>query len=130
MKHSDSERKEWRERMNKLIQMVRDLPPDKRQELAAKSPIFTPEGHALSIFNTCFLLTQSQRADLTICGGFRQWERAGAKVRGGEHAVGYIYVPMVSKKDEGSDEPGGEPVRFRLVPVFDVSQTAPVAVPA
>lgn len=81
MKRSESERKAWRGRMDKLIKLVRDLPPEKRTELAQKSPIYTPEGHPLSGFNICLLMAQSPLPNLTICGGFRQWERAGAKVR-------------------------------------------------
>ena len=62
---------------------------------------------------------------LTIIGGFRQWQKQGRKVRTGEHAAGYIYVPLIPKGAENGEEPaiGADDVRFRMVPVFDVSQT-------
>ena len=60
---------------------------------------------------------------LTIIGGFRQWERASRRVKKGNKAAGYIYVPMKKKDSEGKDVETDEKLRFRLVPVFDIAQT-------
>ena len=116
-KHSDAERKEWRERMNGLIKQVGQLSPEQKAEIAKKYPIITCEGHTISGFNSCFLTMQTEMP-LTIVAGFKQWERAGRTVAKGEKAAGYIYVPMKGKKDAEEEK-----LRFRMVPVFDISQT-------
>ncbi len=126
-KHSDAERKEWREKMNGLIKQVSGLSEEHRAEMARCMPIVTCEGHAISGFNHCFLSMQTDKA-ITIIGGFRQWERAGRTVSKGMKAAGYIYVPMKKKKD-GKDITE-ERLRFRMVPVFDISQTEESAVAA
>ncbi len=125
-KHSDAERKEWRERMNGLIKQVSGLSEDERAEIAQRMPIVTCEGHAISGFNHCFLAMQTDKA-ITIIGGFRQWERAGRTVSKGMKSAGYIYVPLKKKDTEGETQTP-EKLRFRLVPVFDVSQTEEIAV--
>lgn len=105
-----------------------------RLAMAERMPtVCNPSGHFLTIRNTMLLVTMSGRADLTMVAGFRQWLDAGRCVRKGEHAIGCIMVPMVLKgtgdakpEGEGADGDGSEgkgSVRFRYVPVFDVSQT-------
>ncbi len=122
--YTDDEKKAWRERMRGLVKQVAGMTPEARATMAAKMPIITCEGHALSVFNQCFLMFQSGSATLTVIGGFRQWKKTGRAVKEGSRSIGYIYVPMVPKQN-GKEEEAGEPedVRFRLVPVFDVSQT-------
>lgn len=123
-KYSDAERAEWKDKMNVLVGKVGSMSKSEREFIASKYPLITPEGHALSAYNVAFLFMQSGREDLTIVGGFRQFERSGRLVNKGEHAVGYIYVPMVGKEKEAQSSEDPSPVRFRLVPVFDVSQTS------
>jgi hypothetical protein len=127
-KHSDAERKEWREKMNGLIKQVSGLSEEHRAEMARRMPIVTCEGHAISGFNHCFLSMQTDKA-ITIIGGFRQWERAGRTVSKGVKAAGYIYVPLKKKDTEGETRIP-EKLRFRMVPVFDISQTEESAVAA
>jgi len=96
------------------------MPKEKQEEIAVKLGTVTCEGHRLSTHNMIFLFCQDQGAHpLAMVGGFRQWKKAGRQVQKGEHAAGYIYVPLGVKKD-GEETDG---VRFRLVPVFDVTQT-------
>ena len=127
MAYTQEEKKQWRERMNGLIKMVSALTPEQREEMARRMPITTCEGHALSAYNACFLSLQTE-LELTINGGFRQWQAAGRTVSPGQKAAGYIYVPMKKKKD-GQDAVD-EKLRFRLVPVFDIAQTEESAVAA
>ena len=122
-KYSDAEKKAWRERMNGLIKQVSALEPEQREEISRRMPIVTCEGHPISGYNHCFLTMQTVLT-LTIIGGFRQWKRAGRTVSPGQKAAGYIYVPM-KKKDTVEEK-----LRFRLVPVFDISQTEEAAVAA
>ncbi len=111
--------------MNGLIKQVSALTPEQREEIARRSPIVTSEGHPISAYNACFLTMQTE-LPLTIVGGFRQWQMAGRQVSPGQQAAGYIYVPMKGK----DDAPKEEKLRFRLVPVFDISQTEEIAVAA
>ena len=121
-KRTDEEKKEWHEKMRAMVKQVGQLSPEQKAEIAAKYPIVTCEGHEISGFNSCFLTMQTE-TPLTIIGGFRQWERAGRMVTKGNKAAGYIYVPMKGKKDAEEEK-----LRFRMVPVFDISQTEESAV--
>jgi hypothetical protein len=75
-----------------------------------------------------------QRKNATKVGGKNMWYRQfGRKIKTGEKAI-LIYAPiMVKNKDEevsvGEDPASGvlqRITRFRLVPVFDISQTEPI----
>ena len=128
MKHTEAERQEWKGRLVTLAAKIRALTPAERETLAGAGTL-TAEGHALSLFNCCYLAAQAGRLVAQV-GGFRQWERVGRTVRAGEHAVGYIWVPLAPRKVVGEDAAGDERVRFRLVPVFAVEQTEAAAVAA
>jgi len=123
---TEAQKQEWKGAMQELARQVRSMSPQEREAVALRCGTITAEGHALSVYNTCFLWTQAGRV-LVQVGGFRQWERVGRKVREGEHAAGYIYVPMSGKKRDDDEPETAEEratgMRFRLVPVFDVSQT-------
>lgn len=75
-----------------------------------------------------------QRKNATKVGGKNMWYRQfGRKIKTGERAI-MIYAPiMVKSKDQdvavGEDPASGtigKVMRFRLVPVFDISQTEPI----
>ena len=80
------------------------------------------------------LLIRAQCPDATAVLGFRQWEALGRHVRRGEHGL-RIFAP-VTRRIERDDPDTGETdvarlVRgFRLVSVFDVSQTDGEPLPA
>lgn len=82
---------ERRAAMRKLAKQISDMVPAQRAELAARFPVVTIEGRALSVFNSCLVATQSPNA--TVVGGFRQWIKAGRGVRKGEHGMA-IWVPL------------------------------------
>jgi len=69
------------------------------------------------------LLILAQRPDASRVAGYRAWQALGHQVLARESAL-RIFAPMRYQKD---DAPEGEVVRevrgFKLVPVFDVSQT-------
>ena len=123
---TDAEKQAWRDKMRGFVNKVGSLTPEQRSELAQRMPITTCEGHSLTAFNQVFLSMQTD-IPLTVIAGFRQWKKANRQVSQGQHAAGYIYVPMGSKKD---DELTDEDIHFRLVPVFDVSQTEAIFDPA
>ena len=90
-----------------------------REALAAQTlqPI-TIEGHPLSLKNTMLLYLQDHSA--TVVGGFKQWLSADRVVCKGSSAL-WIFAPSVRKVETESGD--NEEIHFRLVPVFDVSQT-------
>lgn len=84
-----------------------------------------------SLGNT--LLVLAQRADATMIGGFHFWLHLGRHVRKGEHGI-RILAPVTARKTDAEEDDetdaNGRLVRgFRIVTVFDYSQTdgAPIA---
>ena len=125
MKRTQEEKTLWKSRMTDLASTVRQMSSAEREELALRIGIVTCEGRTLSAYNQCFLAAQANGAPYpSMVGGCRQWGVVGRRVTQGNHAVGYIYVPIGEKSEsEDPEEIATKPVRFRLVPVFDVSQT-------
>jgi antirestriction factor ArdC-like protein len=116
---------ERREKMRKLARNVASMTPDQQSAIFSAHPAVTIEGRALSIFNTCFLVSQFE--SVSIVGGFNQWRKAGRIVRKGEHGLA-IWIPI--KRAEDPEKHEGEissadleSPRFTLATVFDVSQT-------
>ena len=125
------ERKAWHGRMAELARKVRAMEPDERARLAETAGTRTCEGHVLGTFNTIYLMMQNGGTVPAMVGGVRQWRKVGRAVMKGEHALGYIYVPMGSRPSDGPESDAAEVettsnVRFRLVPVFDIEQTIEV----
>ena len=97
------------------------MTPEARAAMAARMPLITIEGHALSLRNNLLCILQAGDLDgpATVVGGFRQWIAAGRCVRKGQHAM-YILHPCHAKKDADDSEGA---LYFREAPVFDISQT-------
>jgi len=99
--------------------------------VAARLPTYSPHN---------VLLIASQRPDATRVAGYTAWRRLGRQVRGGEHGIA-ILAPVTSRAGTGrgaavetlradadqvrllADPPPSQVRRFRLVHVFDISQT-------
>jgi antirestriction protein ArdC len=86
--------------------------------------------HAYSFHNQLMIAMQLGHA--TRVAGFRRWLELGYAVRKGEHAI-RIWAPCLPSKKalarwrESGADPDNEPrTYFRLVPVFDASQVAPL----
>lgn len=60
-----------RERFREFARQIAAMQPEERAALAAKCPVCTIEGKALSVRNQC--MVAMQRPSATIVGGFRQW---------------------------------------------------------
>ena len=80
-----------------------------------------------SLGNT--LLIMAQMPSATRIGGFHFWLRLGRHVKKGEHGL-RILAPVTVRKVEDEDEDGSDGgddartvTRFRIVTVFDISQT-------
>ena len=123
---------ERRERFKALAAQVAAMSDDERAALVMKvGAIVTCEGHALSVHNSCLVLTQLPTASMV--GGFWQWQDRGRKVRKGEHGL-MIWIPT-GRKDKGEDaapvpedqaDDGKEKrAGFIMGTVFDVTQTEP-----
>lgn len=82
------------------------------------------EGHVLlqhfSARNALLILCQLPTA--SACAGFHAWRAAGRSVRKGEKGLG-ILAPVTIK---GEDDSEGR-LAFRVVHVFDISQTEPLS---
>lgn len=82
--------------------------------------------HSYSFQNV--MLIVSQRPDATHVAGFHAWRSLGRAVRKGEKGIA-IFAPMMlkAKADEtarpASEEEPERVLRFRVVHVFDISQT-------
>ncbi len=75
-------------------------------------------------FNNQIMIAM-QRPDATQVAGFKKWQELNRQVRKGEKAIG-IFAPSIKKyteTDENGDEETRRVMRFRIVSVFDVSQT-------
>lgn len=69
-------------------------------------------------------LIWSQCPTATAVAGFHDWRKAGRVVRKGSKGIA-ILAPMARKREDGE---GSELAGFRVVYVFDVSQTDALAV--
>jgi hypothetical protein len=123
---------ERRERFTALAKQVAAMSEDERTALVMKvGAIVTCEGRALSVHNSCLVLTQLPTASMV--GGFWQWQDKGRKVRKG--AVGLmIWIPTArGEKTEDAatvteGDAGAEKEKrsgFIMGTVFDVTQTEP-----
>ena len=76
-------------------------------------------------FANCMLIVR-QMPEATYVAGFRRWLQLGRYVRKGEKGIG-ILAPLVYRKrqdEDAGDEGNGPALRgFKVVHVFDVSQT-------
>jgi antirestriction protein ArdC len=125
---------ERRARFTELAKQIAALTDDERGALVARvGAIVTCEGRALSVHNSCLVLTQLPTASMV--GGFRQWQAHGRSVRKGEHGL-MIWVPTsrttdaepaAPAADAGETEGEGKRAGFVMGTVFDVTQTEPTA---
>ena len=120
MKREPSEKYKKARELSAKIARMSDAERAKLSERMVS--VFNPQGHQLTLHNTLLLMSQCQRNDLTLVAGFKQWINTGRVVRKGEHSIGFINVPIYKKAKDDSDKKGEHPY-FKLVPVFDVSQT-------
>jgi hypothetical protein len=121
-----------RERFKALAARVATMTDDERAALVMKvGAVVTCEGHALSAFNSCLVLTQLPTASMV--GGFLQWKDKGRRVKKGEHGL-MIWIPTGRKDEAGDAAPAaesdasadkGQRSGFIMGTVFDVTQTEP-----
>jgi len=81
--------------------------------------------HGYSINNLMLIL--SQKPNATRVAGFRTWQSMGRQVKKGEKGIA-IMAPMLVRQNRHTKEADGDEdperiLRFRVVHVFDVSQT-------
>ena len=90
-------------------------------------------------FRNCMMIAM-QRPEATHVAGYRKWEQLGRHVRKGETGIG-IFAPLVYRKNRDERNSGNDATDggktcaektlqgFRVVHVFDVSQTEGEALP-
>lgn len=82
---------------------------------------FASKFHAYSANNLMLILIQ--RPDATQVASYRKWQELGRQVRKGEHSIG-IFAPMTrTRTDEATGDRKTWVSGFKVVSVFDVSQT-------
>lgn len=132
---------ERRARFTELAKRVAALTDDERAALVARvGAIVTCEGRALSVHNSCLVLSQLPTASMV--GGFRQWQAHGRSVKRGERGL-MIWVPTSRRGDAepgaaegppvaaaGAAEGAGTRAGFVTGTVFDVTQTEAAGPPA
>src|SRR5215211_7782109 len=129
---------ERRARFTELAKQVAEMSDVERAALVAHvGAVVTCEGRALSVHNSCLVLTQFPTASMV--GGFRQWKAHGRSVRKGEHGL-MIWVPTARTTDAEPTATEGQPATadapaegeakragFVMGTVFDISQTEPTS---
>jgi hypothetical protein len=112
---------ERREEIRALTQQIKQF--CQVSEIAQGLFIETIEGHELSDLNKVLLSAQNNQ--VSKVGGFRQWIKAGRKVKKGEKSLG-IWIPAKDKKEKAAtaeaDAEASE-IFFLIGNVFDISQT-------
>jgi len=68
------------------------------------------------------LLIAAQRPDATWVAGYRTWQQLGRQVNRGEHGIA-IFAPLLRRERSEADEPQTVLAGFRVVRVFDITQT-------
>lgn len=113
---------ERRARMRELAGKIRKMSDTERAEFSARLPgVVTIEGHALSPFNTCFVL--HQKADASVVGGFRQWKAAGRYPKPNTALAIWIPCGKQTENAETGEKETSEVEFFGLANVYDVSDT-------
>jgi antirestriction protein ArdC len=77
--------------------------------------------HSYSFGNQLLIATQKPNAT-HVCG-FRKWNEFNRYVRKGEKGIAILAPMMVKDKSENESKPGPRLIGFRVVYVFDISQT-------
>lgn len=129
--------------MDKVSEAVKNIHEGVKQVFTSEKYLnflsFAAKFHRYSARN--MLLIYSQKPDASYVAGFKAWQNMGASVKKGEKSIS-IFAPMLIKEKHTqtkTDEDGnvvlgskGEPetentetkrLAFRLVNVFDISQT-------
>ena len=76
--------------------------------------------HSYSFNN--MLMIYMQRPDATRVAGYRTWQKMGRQVQKGEKGI-RIFAPCPFKKKDADGEEIGTGMWFKIVSVFDISQT-------
>lgn len=113
-----------RDSLKLLAAKVKAMTPEQRVLIASKFGIVTAEGRPLSVWNSCFLITQN--AHVSIVGGFNQWKAIGRVVKKGSKALA-IWIPTgnTAAAEESPEITEGEEERKRFIlgNVFDIADT-------
>lgn len=116
--------RELRERIGKSLDKLAKAVDDVRATYLFRRYLnFQAKFHRYSWHNTMLIATQSP--DATRVAGYRTWKRLGRYVRKGEHGIS-ILAPCRFRRveiDDDGTEHDREGMYFRVVHVFDVSQT-------
>jgi len=110
---------------SEFFEYFKSLSESDLQQLAGVMPVFNPEGHQISKYNTAFLKFQNDNLKFTIIAGYKQWRKFGRNVRKGQHGH-WIFIPSwtkTKKNENGKESVVEEFDRFLMVRVFDISQT-------
>jgi len=118
---------------SKKSNIVADLMTDLREKIAnidsaeewQKTLEFFGDFHQYTFNNA--ILIKMQRPDAKRVASYKKWQEKGFQVKKGEKAIHILAPLLVEDKDKNPDPSTGKRpkklIRFRSVPVFDISQT-------
>lgn len=92
----------------------------RRSEAMHKYLEFSSKFHSYSPANV--MLIMLSKSDATNVAGFHTWKKMNRFVKKGEHGIP-IYAPMIRKDDLDANDSPKVLTGFRIVYVFDISQT-------
>ena len=110
-----------KERTKNLVEQLNSLTQEEKAVYFMQEIRSIETNKVYSARNQQLIALQLRKA--TICGGFKQWQNHGRKVKKGEHGA-LILFPVGIEKDSDNEE---EPTNFFSAVVFDISQTEEVA---
>ena len=120
-KKPNKKAKRLKSRINKYIENLCQLTDDAARSKAVMDFLVCCSKFHKYSFNNQFLI-RIQSPDATTVAGFRAWNKHNRFVRRGEQGIG-ILAPLVYKLDPDDKNSPTEVKGFRIVYVFDVSQT-------
>jgi len=112
-----STKERYVEIVSRLAERLTDTGPQALLDLLAIAMVNLSRYSPLNV-----AMIMAQRPDATDVRGYRTWKKAGKQVLKGERAI-WIWAPRLKKTVDENGEEKEVIAGFRLVPVFDITQT-------
>jgi len=103
-----------------LEELARETDQARQSEAMQKYLMFAARFHQYSSCNIMLILLS--KPDATNVAGFQTWKKMGRYVKKGEKGIP-IFAPLIHKEEADKDDSPKALIGFRIVYVFDVSQT-------
>lgn len=125
-KTTTAKKADYKAKIKELKEKVKSATPEEMADFAKSWVSGYVHGlHRYSFYNYMIANFQLRRRGKTLSAiaPFKKWSELNRSISAGEKAV-HVFAPIiVKKKDDETDEEEKRLVGYRLVPVFDISQT-------